>query len=172
MVLPISTASAPISIASAISPIMSPACVPTMPPPKIFPWQWASGESSNSSLVTPSSRPLATDRATGGCPWKQAFLDFDAFGFGFVFGQANPGHFRVCVGDAWDHAGVERCGSQLFGHTRIVAQTEFLLIVPRQLGIALAQQENVKVLEPPMLLPSYKVKQHWHERYNQDAGNV
>ena len=53
-----------------------------------------------------------------------------------------------------------------------MAQTEFLVIVPRQLGIALAQQENVKVLEPPMLLPSYKVKQHWHERYNQDAGNV
>jgi hypothetical protein len=28
------------------------------------------------------------------------------------------------------------------------------------------------MLEPPMLLPSYKVKQHWHERYNQDAGSV
>jgi len=62
MVLPISTASAPISMASAISPIMSPACVPTMPPPKILPWPWASGESSNSSLVTPSSRPLAMAR--------------------------------------------------------------------------------------------------------------
>ncbi len=35
MVLPMSTASAPISMASAISPIMSPACVPTMPPPTI-----------------------------------------------------------------------------------------------------------------------------------------
>ena len=58
------------------------------------------------------------------------------------------------------------------GVARIVAQTEFLVIVPRQLGHALEQQENVKVLEPPMLLPSYKVKQHWHERYNQDAGNV
>jgi DNA-binding transcriptional LysR family regulator len=58
------------------------------------------------------------------------------------------------------------------GVARIVAQTEFLVIVPRQLGSALAQQENVKVLEPPILLPSYKVKQHWHERYNQDAGNV
>ena len=33
IVLPMSTASAPISMASAISPIMSPACVPTMPPP-------------------------------------------------------------------------------------------------------------------------------------------
>ena len=35
--MPISTASAPISIASAISPIMSPACVPTIPPPSILP---------------------------------------------------------------------------------------------------------------------------------------
>jgi hypothetical protein len=55
---------------SEISPIMSPACVLTMPPPRILPWprparppsDLASGESSNSSLVTPSSRPLAIAR--------------------------------------------------------------------------------------------------------------
>jgi DNA-binding transcriptional LysR family regulator len=58
------------------------------------------------------------------------------------------------------------------GVARIVAQTEFLVIVPRQLGHALAEQERVKVLEPPVPLPSYKVKQHWHERYNLDAGNI
>jgi DNA-binding transcriptional LysR family regulator len=57
------------------------------------------------------------------------------------------------------------------GVARIVAQTEFLVIVPRQLGKALAQQERVQVLEPPIALPSYKVKQHWHERFNLDAGN-
>ena len=57
------------------------------------------------------------------------------------------------------------------GVARIVAQTEFLVIVPRQLGDALAQQERVKVLAPPVALPSYKVKQHWHERFNADAGN-
>ena len=57
------------------------------------------------------------------------------------------------------------------GVARIVAQTEFLVIVPRQLGQALAQQERVKVLEPPVPLPAYKVKQHWHERFNADAGN-
>jgi len=55
---------------------------------------------------------------------------------------------------------------------RIVAQTEFLVIVPRQLGQALAEQEKVKVLEPPLTLPTYKVKQHWHERFNLDAGNI
>ena len=58
------------------------------------------------------------------------------------------------------------------GVARIVAQTEFLVIVPRQLGNALAEQERVKVLEPPWPLPAYKVKQHWHERFNLDAGNI
>ncbi len=58
------------------------------------------------------------------------------------------------------------------GVARIVAQTEFLVIVPRQLGQALAEQEKVKVLEPPLPLPTYKVKQHWHERFNLDAGNI
>jgi hypothetical protein len=57
IVLPMSTASAPISMASATSPIMSPAWVPTMPPPTM---RWLS--SSNSSLVKPSSRPLAIAR--------------------------------------------------------------------------------------------------------------
>jgi DNA-binding transcriptional LysR family regulator len=58
------------------------------------------------------------------------------------------------------------------GVARIVAQTELLVIVPRQLGHALAAQESVKVLEPPLPLPAYKVKQHWHERFNLDAGNI
>lgn len=58
------------------------------------------------------------------------------------------------------------------GVASIVAQTEFLVIVPRLLGNALAAQERVQVLEPPVPLPAYKVKQHWHERFNADAGNA
>lgn len=58
------------------------------------------------------------------------------------------------------------------GVARIVAQTELLVIVPRLLGKALASQERVQVLEPPVPLPSYKVKQHWHERFNADAANI
>ncbi len=58
------------------------------------------------------------------------------------------------------------------GVARIVAQTEFLVIVPRQLGIALAAQEHVQVLESPLPLPHYKVKQHWHERFHLDAGSI
>ena len=58
------------------------------------------------------------------------------------------------------------------GVARIVAQTELLVIVPRQLGQALASQEQVQLLEPPVPLPKYKVKQHWHERFNADLGNI
>jgi DNA-binding transcriptional LysR family regulator len=57
------------------------------------------------------------------------------------------------------------------GVARIVAQTELLVIVPRLLGTALVAQERVRLLEPPVPLPAYKVKQHWHERFNADPGN-
>jgi len=36
----------------------------------------------------------------------------------------------------------------------------------------LATQEPVQLLEPPFELPSYAVKQHWHERFHADAGNA
>ena len=58
------------------------------------------------------------------------------------------------------------------GVARIVAQTELLVIVPRVLGETLALQEPVRLLATPVPLPSYAVKQHWHERFNRDAGNV
>lgn len=58
------------------------------------------------------------------------------------------------------------------GVARIVAQTELLAIVPRLLAQAVASQERVQLLDPPVPLPAFKVKQHWHERFNADAGNV
>lgn len=58
------------------------------------------------------------------------------------------------------------------GVAQIVADTELLVIVPRLLGEKLASQARVQVLRPPVRLPSYKVKQHWHERFNAEAGNV
>lgn len=58
------------------------------------------------------------------------------------------------------------------GVGRIVAQTELLVIVPRRLGETLALQERVHVFEPPLSLPTYSVKQHWHERFHADAGNA
>jgi DNA-binding transcriptional LysR family regulator len=58
------------------------------------------------------------------------------------------------------------------GVARIVAQTELLVIVPRLLGQTLVSQEEIKLLQPPIALPSYAVKQHWHDRFHADPGNV
>lgn len=62
--------------------------------------------------------------------------------------------------------------SSFLGVARIVARTELLVIVPRVLGEVLATQEPVKMVEPPFVLPPYAVKQHWHERFHADAGNM
>ncbi|MET0964327.1 MAG: LysR family transcriptional regulator [Noviherbaspirillum sp.] len=58
------------------------------------------------------------------------------------------------------------------GVARIVAQTELLVIVPRRLGDMLASQEEVRLLDPPVALPAYSVKQHWHERFHADPANA
>jgi DNA-binding transcriptional LysR family regulator len=58
------------------------------------------------------------------------------------------------------------------GVAHIVAETELLVIVPRMLGEKLVSQEDIKLLAPPLPLPSFSVKQHWHERFHADAGNI
>ena len=58
------------------------------------------------------------------------------------------------------------------GVARLVALTELLVIAPRRFGETVAQQEHVRLLEPPVGLPPYGVKQHWHERFHTDVANA
>ncbi|MBS0446813.1 MAG: LysR family transcriptional regulator [Proteobacteria bacterium] len=58
------------------------------------------------------------------------------------------------------------------GVARLVARTELLVIVPRRLGDAFAQQERVRLIDPPVHLPAFAVKQHWHERFHADAAHA
>jgi DNA-binding transcriptional LysR family regulator len=57
------------------------------------------------------------------------------------------------------------------GVARIVAQTELVAIVPYRYGAAMAGSEDVRMLPLPVDLPNFQVKQHWHERYHEDASN-
>jgi DNA-binding transcriptional LysR family regulator len=54
----------------------------------------------------------------------------------------------------------------------IVANTELIAIVPRILASTSATRERVRILELPIELPAYSVKQHWHERFHADPANV
>jgi DNA-binding transcriptional LysR family regulator len=55
---------------------------------------------------------------------------------------------------------------------RLVAKTELLATVPRRLGEALATQEDINIFPPPIPLPTYAVKLHWHARFHADEGNI
>lgn len=91
-----------------------------------------------------------------------------------VVGSSGTGHSivdRTLAQQGLQREVVLRLPSFL-GVARIVAQTELLVIVPRRLGNTLASQEAIRLLAPPVALPSYAVKQHWHERFHVDAGNI
>lgn len=62
--------------------------------------------------------------------------------------------------------------SSFLSVARIVAHTELIVTVPRVLGEVLSTQEPVRLMELPFTLPSYAVKQHWHERFHAEPGNA
>jgi hypothetical protein len=67
--------------ARATAPIMSPACVPTMPPPRNLPWPWASGESPLQPPHAPRARPCAPAWAGPRCRrWQRCAARWYASG--------------------------------------------------------------------------------------------
>lgn len=57
------------------------------------------------------------------------------------------------------------------GLEALITATDLLAIVPGRLGRTLAQQGKVQALELPFKIAPYEIRQYWHERYHQDAGN-
>lgn len=53
----------------------------------------------------------------------------------------------------------------------IVRQTDYVVTVPRRLALAFADLPGMKMIEPPIRIPAFEIKQHWHERYHQDPAN-
>jgi DNA-binding transcriptional LysR family regulator len=57
------------------------------------------------------------------------------------------------------------------GLAAIVSSTDLVATVPRQIGETLARANGLAVVECPVPVPSFTVKQHWHARYRQDPAN-
>ncbi|MEH3023718.1 MAG: LysR family transcriptional regulator [Pseudomonas oryzihabitans] len=53
----------------------------------------------------------------------------------------------------------------------VVRDTDLLVTLPRHIGQTLADSYGLRVLECPLPIEGFTVKQHWHVRYHQDAGN-
>ena len=53
----------------------------------------------------------------------------------------------------------------------IVSQSDFIVIVPRRLASTFLNHPGIATVAPPIKIPPFEVKQHWHERYHHDPGN-
>jgi len=57
------------------------------------------------------------------------------------------------------------------GLPAILSTTDLIATLPRQIGETLARAAGLAVLPCPLPVPSFMVKQHWHERYQHDPAN-
>jgi DNA-binding transcriptional LysR family regulator len=54
----------------------------------------------------------------------------------------------------------------------VVASSDFVVTVPISLGHAFVKFADVKMLRPPIPVPDYAIRQHWHGRLHKDESNV
>jgi DNA-binding transcriptional LysR family regulator len=54
----------------------------------------------------------------------------------------------------------------------ILPTCDLISTVPRQIADACVKHANIKILAPPMALPSIDVHQSWHMRFNKDRANM
>lgn len=51
----------------------------------------------------------------------------------------------------------------------IIARSDLVVTVPHALGMFFAKSAaNIKIVEPPLKIPSFDLKQHWHRKFHND----
>ena len=58
------------------------------------------------------------------------------------------------------------------GVALVAERTELLVTIPQRLADVLEGRGRYRVFPVPFELPEFNVKQHWHERYHHDPGNL
>jgi DNA-binding transcriptional LysR family regulator len=54
----------------------------------------------------------------------------------------------------------------------IIAESDLVATVPRDIGMAFAKLAKLRLVEPPVKVPMFDVKQYWHHRAHKDPVNV
>lgn len=54
----------------------------------------------------------------------------------------------------------------------VIASSDLVATVPRAVGESFAQLAAIKLVEPPMDIPGFDLKQHWHRKYAKDGANA
>jgi hypothetical protein len=53
-----------------------------------------------------------------------------------------------------------------------VPHTDLIATVPRNLATTFVKSWKLRLVQPPFQFPSFDVTQYWHQRYDQEPGNV
>lgn len=97
-------------------------------------------------------------------------------------GYCAQGHVQISAGTGQKvlEAGLARAGIErrvilelpgFLGLGAIIGSTDLLATLPRHIGETLAKMHNLAVLDCPVSIDGFSVKQHWHARYHLDSGN-
>jgi hypothetical protein len=54
----------------------------------------------------------------------------------------------------------------------IISTSDLVATVPMAVGASFAQFARIKLMEPPLEIPTFDLKQHWHRKFHQDAKNA
>ena len=54
----------------------------------------------------------------------------------------------------------------------LISSSDLVATVPRAVGESFAQLAAIKLVEPPLDIPPFDLKQHWHRKYARDGANV
>lgn len=68
-------------------------------------------------------------------------------------------------------SGVRMLAENFLMSAHVAQQSDLILTVPSHVADIL-NQEQVRIMKPPLELPGFAVKQYWHERFNEDEGNA
>lgn len=54
----------------------------------------------------------------------------------------------------------------------VIAASDLVATVPRAVGESFARLADIRLAEPPVAIPSFDLKQHWHRKYAKDGANT
>jgi hypothetical protein len=54
----------------------------------------------------------------------------------------------------------------------IIASTDLLVTLPYAVGESFAQIASIHLIQPPLEIPQFHLKQHWHRKFDKDEPNV
>jgi DNA-binding transcriptional LysR family regulator len=116
------------------------------------------------SCVVRSSHPRIHSRLTQAMFRRESHVVITASGTG-----------QNLVEEQLERLGVQRNIAlrlpNFLGIGGLVASTDLVVTVPQRVAETLVRIAAVKTLPPPFQLPVFAIKQHWHERFQQDPAN-